>query len=201
MKRLFAFLLILCLLCVSTVVIAEEKDVFTLRNGIQFGMTKDEVFELEAQNGWTFEWANGSGACNYYIAQGTVAGYENGIIVYCFENDKLVQCTYSLETKFKDGDQINAAFTKREKELEKKYGTTEYSSLTKGLRYPELKLNGYYRWIFCEPDILYSQRILNYDNLVVYIDHSYDEDLNDRIEITYTGLLSDSAEQGSMDDL
>ena len=46
MKKIFAMLTVLCLLC-STAALAENAAPFTFRNGISFGMTENEVLAAE----------------------------------------------------------------------------------------------------------------------------------------------------------
>ena len=124
MKRVIV-LFCAALLLWATICVAGAED-FTLHNGTTFGMTVDAVVEKEKAGG--FDLQKSSYDDYLYSGTGTIANQADSTISYRFsENDSLVQMDYSF-------DSIET-FSTVEQGLDKKYGTTDYSSAT-GLKYP-----------------------------------------------------------------
>lgn len=118
MKRIFAIVLMLLLICGTA---CAEK--FTLHNGTSFGMTAQDVIKLEQEKGFFQDADAESMARSMLRASGTFAGRENGEMCYAFDDDKeLVQFHYT----FKDGSLEEYAGT--ENSLIAKYGKPDYSS-------------------------------------------------------------------------
>ncbi len=93
MKKLLVVLTVLCLVF-SMAAMAEENP-FTIRNGVQFGMTQDEVTKTEGDAKYEVDTERTRGSVTF-----TEVEYENatigegkGDIAYLFLDDKLVACT------------------------------------------------------------------------------------------------------------
>lgn len=78
----------------------KKAEPFTLRNGIKFGMTANEIKELEKSSGYEFEETDKR---NNYFKSGTyrlvcdnieVAGREGSDVAYLFDNNKMTSCVY-----------------------------------------------------------------------------------------------------------
>ena len=172
MKRVFAVLLIICLICVSTAVLADDS-VFTLRGGLHFGMSIQEVLQTEREAGWSYEeLTDGTESIRRYMGKGSVAGCKDGRVFFTFLDEKLVQIVYSMESG-SDIPYLRTCFTTREKTLEEKYGTTQFSSAT-GMKMEQVKLSKYHRYIFSQNNDYYSHRQLTFGDQVVCIDHYVD---------------------------
>ncbi len=97
MKNAIPVFLILSVLiiCIFGNAIAED---FSVRNGVHFGMTTDELIAVENQNGNT-ELKQREGyhknTTELYISNISVAGIDQGTIWYYFGPDKLNQICYS----------------------------------------------------------------------------------------------------------
>lgn len=125
MKRLFALLLALGMLFTSTLACAEE---FTLRNGIAFGDTMDEVLAKETfPFDEDFEDLDDDGSDLPYSIRTdreTIAGISYSAITYKFDKNKTLREVYydfgfsseSEDTNDVDYDNINSG-------LIRKYGT------------------------------------------------------------------------------
>lgn len=173
MKRISSLLLICVMILLGAVANAEE---FTLHNGTTFGMTPQEVIEIETAKGFTFEQTtpNGSGCLT---TKGTVAGQIDTNIDYYFSDNGL----YDMIYRFSDGQ----SFASIEQGLEKKYGPTEYTS-SSGMVYPDFTVYekefptdltlGLYRENSLSRETRnsseYTQRLLPLsDDAYVYIEH------------------------------
>ena len=73
---------------------AEER--FSVRNGIVFGMSMDEVESIEIANntGEYTEKTNDDGTIELRYTPKSVAGIDNGIVYYTFDDDKLIKIEY-----------------------------------------------------------------------------------------------------------
>lgn len=95
MKKILAFIIAtIVLLSLLSVSFAER---FTIRNGIQFGMTKEEVMKIEAENSgvepYQTEYAYGT---TLFYEDINIAGFDLGYVMYKFDkNDKLVHMAYT----------------------------------------------------------------------------------------------------------
>lgn len=127
MKRIANLLLLCIMLLVCSIAVAEE---FTLHNGTTFGMSKQEVQQIEAAKGFSLEV---DGYHGYLHGTGRIAGIDNTGLTYHFENDAL----YHMEYSFKASSYADAVdnFTAVENGLTSKYGTTKYSSIS-GMAFP-----------------------------------------------------------------
>lgn len=121
MKKWICLLMVAMLLMCSAAV--AEGD-FTLRNGVKFGMTKDEIMQLELQAGDAEQMVTGE----IVFKDGselTVAGRNEVTIVYDYdETGAMCQMTYYFLFSPEDDYQAVA------NALLRKYGATEYSSET-----------------------------------------------------------------------
>jgi len=112
--RLISMLLVLC--CV-TAAFAEEE--FTLRNGIRFGDTIEDIVEKETT--LTRE----SETSNWF--KGTIAGYKNSQAGFSFDDDgKLVDMCYSFDqfgNDYKSSSDVSDVYATLYKSVVRKYGS------------------------------------------------------------------------------
>lgn len=134
MKKIISLLLMVAMLFGVSAFAAEEE--FTLHSGTTFGMSVDEVVKLEKDAGFNVEKgeqkaAEGMGLAfsveSSVRATGKIAGFDNTTAYYSFEDGELYRMCYVFEGN---------CFQELENALEKKYGTTEYCSLS-GMVMPE----------------------------------------------------------------
>ncbi len=118
MKKMLSMLMTMLLLW-SFAGAAHAENEFVLRNGIQFGDTKEEVRAKETiaineeegdeQSLWTEE--------------GSVAGFEEVVICYVFDDeDKLIEVKWQLPESYYS-DTSDSIYSKMKKALSEKYGT------------------------------------------------------------------------------
>lgn len=151
-------------------------DVFKLHSGTQFGMTSDEVIELERQAGFTADTSELQKDNKLKIC-GKIAGQNNTDAYYYFSANKL----YEMRYYFKELEQYQAI----EQSLQDKYGVTQYGSHT-GIGLPEFSINGdTYSdnhnegifstgsfWVMRIQNCQYSQRIIQISETeYVFIEH------------------------------
>ena len=111
---------------------AEEEE-FTLHSGTKFGMTIDEVVKLEQEAGFDVRKSTLE-TDGFLQVKGKIAGHEDARANYYFtDSGALYRMVYGFS-----GDVYQAM----ENALEKKYGATEYSSLT-GVSFPVFTVNGH----------------------------------------------------------
>ena len=115
MKKLFAVLTVLCL--VFSKAAMAEGDTFAFRNGVQFGMTQNEVTTTEGNARYEVDTEHTHGSVTF-----TEVEYENvngddvkGDVAYLFLDDKLV----AIHVDF---DEKDNTFESAEKYLTEKYG-------------------------------------------------------------------------------
>lgn len=129
MKKAVSILLIaLFILGITVNAICEGTAVedYSLHNGTKFGMTKDEVIQIEADAG--FELKPYAGTDYMLFGGGTIAGVPNSQIYYHFDGDgKLFQMRYSLNAGYHKSEED---YNKINQMLVEKYGETQYSSKT-----------------------------------------------------------------------
>lgn len=118
MKKLFAILLACSMLLGGAPALAEESG-FTLRNGVKFGDTVDEVkaketFEVDTTQGDEY---------NLYMAKGTVAGISDTEIWYRFDEmtGLLYDVRWSLPSYY-SADSSDNDYSKLYKAFVSKYG-------------------------------------------------------------------------------
>ncbi len=120
MKKLLC--VIMAALMLMGTAFAEEE--FTLHNGTKFGMTTEEVSEMESSNGNYF---NDNGYGSLVSTHNTVAGQPNTTISYVFRDGKLFSMQYEFEF---DNDDYTSQYNTIEEGLIKKYGETTYNSIS-----------------------------------------------------------------------
>lgn len=169
MKRIISILFVVIqLICVNSAFSEEDnKPVFEIHNGVQFGMTMEEVIAYETAGGFKYN-KKYSDPFNFncVAVQGKIAG-QDMTIYYSFNNEKeLIQASYCFPKKMFDS--LEAALTK-------KYGEADHSYITQK-RYDDFELRPkVHRSVFTEPmfpDIPWSQRIIKIsDSLTIAINH------------------------------
>lgn len=92
MKKLIVSLLVLALVLISTLSAFCEGERFNVRNGIIFGMSKDEVIQIEESND-SGKYNERKGNSIWYTPK-LLAGIESGILMYDFIDDKLDAIQY-----------------------------------------------------------------------------------------------------------
>ncbi len=171
MKKIVAGILAFMLVLLSSIALAEKDEpVFEIHNGVQFGMTKEEVIALEAAAGVVLEKTNPNSGYDGLSAETTIAGCKNTILVYSFAYNRLVQAGYCFLTF----DMFNTL----ENALIKKYGETDYNYITRK-RYDKTNIDtlGTRVWqsVFSQTDEPWSHRIVQIsDALTIAIDHHDD---------------------------
>lgn len=111
-------ILIILLVFMSSIVGSASANEFTLHSGVAFGMTTEQVIQLEQKAG--FEVETSEDDPNILKIQGKIASVESSRIKYQFANNKLYYARYDLGS-----DQINRGFEgykKIQESLESKYG-------------------------------------------------------------------------------
>ena len=190
MKKVLCIVLIL--VCALWLVSATAEE-FTIRNGIRFGMTKEQVFAIESD--LDFEELKQYESITRYCADGTFEGYEEGRVFYVFDDNALVQAVFHFESGA-DIDYLCSCFEAREQILNERYGSTGYTSAT-GRKMESRKLSHYHRYLFDTTMSAYSQRVLQYNDCVVCIDNYVDvvdfERSWSSCEIVYTVIRGDTS--------
>ena len=125
MKKLISFILVITLALSMVAAMAEEEE-FSVRNGIKFGMTPDEVRAIEAENG--NENGEEFGRTISY-ENVSVAGYPGTTIEYWFEDDSLFQIVYFIGAATGDETEKNAKAIVSDLygSLKEKYGEPAYN--------------------------------------------------------------------------
>lgn len=140
MKRMLVLVLMVAMLF-SVSAFAEET--FTLHSGTKFGMTSQEVAQIELEKGFemTVSHYEDSGEYSAY-GRGRIANMDNTSMWYSFSSDDSL---YDLLYEFDEGDDDLAKtlikFETIEEGLVAKYGATEYCSET-GFSFPVLGFKG-----------------------------------------------------------
>ena len=165
MKKIISLVLMVAMLF-SLSAFAEEEE-FTLHNGTTFGMTMEEVIEIEGNNGFVLSPGESGNTCS---GNGIIANQQGTTISYQFdENDSLWHMQYSFSSL--------DTFDVVEQGLIKKYGNTDFSSET-GLAFPNIcnenpsfpvPMAGY-----CDSTgkgaVTFDARLLNYSHRLVELD-------------------------------
>lgn len=161
MKKIISLVLMVVMLF-SVSAFAEE-EVFTLHNGTTFGMTMEEVIELEANGGFALEKEKEPLKAGNDILRGigTIANQKDSKIGYCFLDNQLYEMYYEFVT-------TETSYNAIENSLVEKYGDTEFSSKT-GFTFPPTKRDT----MVGHPNLptsnveympLFSQRIITIEN-------------------------------------
>ena len=140
MKKAISILLVLSvIICGIGSAIAED---FSVRNGIQFGMSVDEVKKIEKDNGLDDNDMYLDGLSNdgtwYQVAYITsIAGIEDSRVIYKFDKDskKLAAIDYNLGSNLDDETALSLLLLMKQN-LADKYGEPIHSSYTDGTVFP-----------------------------------------------------------------
>lgn len=174
MKKIVSLMLMIAML-LSVSAFADEE--FTLHSGTKFGMSVDEVVKLEQEAGFDVRKSTLE-TDGFLQVKGKIAGHDDASANYYFTDSGAL---YRMYYRF-SGDDYQAM----ENTLEKKYGATEYSSLT-GMSLPMFTVNGHEYSdfntgiLYQSNDIkstrlscIYSQRIISISETeYVYIECKY----------------------------
>lgn len=115
MKRFIAMTLALVMLSLGFSAMAEG---FTFRNGVTWGMTPEQVQEVEDGEFTITDSVSDAGIKRVFMEkQGVEAAGAKANLEYLFYEDKLMVCVYMFETEEMSLEKIQAA-------LEAKYGET-----------------------------------------------------------------------------
>ena len=140
MKKIISLVLMFAMLF-SVSALAEVE--FTLHSGTTFGMSSQEVAQIELEKGFDMEVYHWEDTGEYSVwGSGRIANMDKTQIRYSFTNDDSL---YDLVYLFDEGDDDLAKtlikFDTIEEGLIAKYGATEYSSET-GFSFPVLGFRG-----------------------------------------------------------
>ena len=178
MKKIIICMILMITILFSNSAFAEEE--FNLHSGTKFGMSVDEVIKLEQEAGFDVEDSHLEND-GYLEIRGKIAGYDDVIAKYYFTEDGTL---HKLYYHFVSEDNI---YQELEKNLEKKYGPTEYNSFA-GVSLPIFTVDGYeyskfrtgvlteveYVCRFSVLERIYSQRIIQItETESVYIECEY----------------------------
>lgn len=179
MKRVYLLFLMMVLLCTVGIATADS---FTMRNGVQFGMTVSEVGKLE-----TMPRSKETISSVYFYGYGEIAGIKNSAVEYHFDNNKLKGVEIHFDDLHKSGkltviqdySDINAL-------LQGKYGepignTNGRSSALRGYEF-ETFITFYNFWKSMD----YEEWLLQIDGGYVKIDHYLVVGTNNTHMIEYT---------------
>lgn len=128
-NRRITFIVFMLVLLLSSVLPAFcEDNRFSVRNGIMFGMSEDELVEIEkSKNSVEYgEWKTDENSLYLYLD--SLAGIENGKITYCMANDKLTRIHYTWGKKW-DSKSKNNEFTPRNTEQVEMKMIKEFNAL------------------------------------------------------------------------
>lgn len=125
MKKLSLLLLALVILGFS-VCCAEAGTSFSLRSGIEFGDTKEEVFAKETtlKGGYSDPFSIFTSDIAYSFT-GKIAGYSDAVCTFFFnETDQLVSMNYSFDDACSSRDRTNDIYKTLYQSLTRKYGNS-----------------------------------------------------------------------------
>lgn len=142
MKKIISLWLMVAMLF-SVSAFAEEEE-FALHSGTKFGMSSQEVAQIEQENGFEMDVYHYEVSGGYSVyGRGRIANMDNTTMSYTFTDDDSL---YDLLYEFYEGDDDLAKtlikFETIEEGLVAKYGATEYCSET-GFSFPVL---GFVNW-------------------------------------------------------
>ena len=101
MKKFFAILTALCLLCTAVLALADEAAAPALRSGVTFGMTPEQVLAAEPSARYEFDRENTRGGVNFVELEYEDVT-EDGVpadLTYLFVNNALVAIRLSYDTE------------------------------------------------------------------------------------------------------
>lgn len=94
MKRIFTLLLILCL----ALPILSDAEEFSIRNGIKWGMSSEQVNKLMIEEGYKLATSEMSNLGRYLIYKGVnVAGIDCNMLLIFFDSDEIPKKLYGLQ--------------------------------------------------------------------------------------------------------
>jgi len=124
MKKLFTLMLALCLILPTLGEATSNESEFSIRNGIKFGLTREEVIDIEKRNGFLPDKEQ-----TYYVYYTDIDLVDiECTIKYYFLNNQLTKIGYLGLTKYNDAQYI---FLIWEDALINKYGEPMWSSKRK----------------------------------------------------------------------
>lgn len=137
MRKLFALLLVAVL--ALGLLGGAFADAFELHSGVTFGLSPDEVtqIEKEAGNEVSKGWSDEIGG------KMRLAGIDDSYLYYSFSDNALIQMRYEFDSSGMNNPKYDANYENVSAALAKKYGESSYSSIT-GKR---LELPGIYKEI------------------------------------------------------
>lgn len=144
MKKTISFFLAITLhfLCLLGTAFADD---FSVRNGIQFGMSVDEVKQLEKDNGmpdYNLYLEDNYGIYTYFCLgyDTSLAGIDGSRLIYCFDNktNRLKEIKYELGSRYKDSEKAMSIYKTVTETMIQKYGIPDYSSSYNGKVFPIL---------------------------------------------------------------
>lgn len=132
MKKIVIVLLLLCMLfvlvsCSETTSTTKannsqtqrkenESEEFIVHSGVKFGMTKDDIYALEKDAGFSPEEADKG---DRILVKGYIAGYDDTSLYYSFTDDKMETALYCF---FPDDDHAESTYQNLNSVLTGKYG-------------------------------------------------------------------------------
>ena len=176
MKKYVSCVLALAIILSCTSISYAEE--FSIRNGIQFGMSIEQVRSIEEKNGSPkyedvkdYDSKHYPGYSVLKIATASIGGIDTssyGKIVYCFDKNKHLDCiVYEFGTHFPKAS-ADEKYVKIKKTMEEKYG----KSIDEGTYL--VKTPVYYRWDWYKSMYgrLYhnNQWVIRFENYYVVID-------------------------------
>lgn len=194
MKKVITVLLVLSIIiCGIGSAMAED---FSVRNGVKFGMTEEEVLKIEIENGTTHYESKDLGTKFHYLDcfQLSIAGFDKSGIWYIFnkKTNKLDDIEYFFLN--------TSVFSELADMLREKYGEPLNSSFTNGkvwespsyrmscaVKYPQ-KLQ-YYEWIVPFDDCY------TLIDVMYYVEYEYGIVLDPHLFITYKYLEKSEVEK------
>lgn len=124
MKRIITILLLICLFC--SIGCAKKPEEFSIRNGIKFGMTPEEVIAIEGEESKTGERIFSDGYAIIYYKD-VMMGADTEI-TYSFDNGGLDFILYDIDDKIHP-DHCEANYNAINETLREKYGKEAISTI------------------------------------------------------------------------
>lgn len=185
MKRII--LICLCLVVLFSFINSCLAEDFSIRGGIHFGMTIDEVKKCERANGLpdsSIYFINDSyGVIDKYYCIGyetEIAGIYGSRLLYYFDLDtkKLREIKYELGSKYQSEQTATSYFTDISKSLNSKYGLPNYSSVLYSGSLYLIQTQNFYEaifWSIDSSDVAFHEWLIDYGDYYVLIDSTYYE--------------------------
>lgn len=198
MKRLRSVCYIVLLVILAQVTTAYA-DSFTVRNGIKFGISEEEVIRTENSNGNQPDVSDASDSSELSYSNISVAGVPNSKITYSFSSGALDGIEYTLfniplkDTVLYSFDDTYRYYSQIESSLSEQYGDSGFGSsdhslcaftpseLIDNIRWDDYIVSGYDsdgqfagRESFRSSDgyFEYTQRLVEFDDTFVLITHT-----------------------------